>query len=446
MFTRLSLNNCRRLFRLFAFRALMFVLLYIVGAQLGHWMTFPGQSAAFWPPTGLLLAALVLMEIRRWPAVVLLSLFAFCVSEIVICGQTPSMALAQWGANTLSVIFGGCVLRRFVTYPFRCDTIREILGVTLVAAPLGSLVSATLGAMALNLVDPSTTFATNWCRLWICDVLSVIIFTPLMLSIAPRNGKWSGIYFCGRWIEGGLAFLALIVATQVVYGPNQHSLAFIVFPILVWITLRMGMRKVCIANLIRASIAIWHTAQGTGPFTTTGSAADHLLQLQVFLSFSSASFLVLAAVVSERRRATLMIQDSESRYRDLLDNMDALVHSVDAQGKILYVNRAWLDTLGYSESQLASLTIFDVIHPDDAGRFRAQLQLLLEGENLEQHEFRLQTQAGATLIVEGVWLVVGQGAVRAVAQVVEIEGEIVRVRPLPGPVDRHRHLLRHRVA
>ena len=52
----------------------------------------------------------------------------------------------------------------------------------------------------------------------------------------------------------------------------------------------------------------------------------------------------------------------------------------------------------------------------------------------------------ATLIVEGVWLVVGQGAVRAVAQVVEIEGEIVRVRPLPGPVDRHRHLLRHRVA
>lgn len=51
-----------------------------------------------------------------------------------------------------------------------------------------------------------------------------------------------------------------------------------------------------------------------------------------------------------------------------------------------------------------------------------------------------------TLIEEGAWLVVGQGAVRAVAQVVEIEGEIVRVRPLPGPVDRHRHLLRHRVA
>lgn len=51
-----------------------------------------------------------------------------------------------------------------------------------------------------------------------------------------------------------------------------------------------------------------------------------------------------------------------------------------------------------------------------------------------------------TLIREGSWLVVGEGAVRAVAQVVEIDDDIVRVRPLPGPVDEHRHLLSHRVA
>lgn len=54
--------------------------------------------------------------------------------------------------------------------------------------------------------------------------------------------------------------------------------------------------------------------------------------------------------------------------------------------------------------------------------------------------------ADPSLVVEGAWLVVGQGAVRAVAQVVEIDGDVVRVRPLPGPVDRHRHLLSHRVA
>ena len=51
-----------------------------------------------------------------------------------------------------------------------------------------------------------------------------------------------------------------------------------------------------------------------------------------------------------------------------------------------------------------------------------------------------------SLVVEGAWLMVGEGSARAVAQVIEIEGDIVRVRPLPGPIDRHRHLLTHRAA
>ena len=47
------------------------------------------------------------------------------------------------------------------------------------------------------------------------------------------------------------------------------------------------------------------------------------------------------------------------------------------------------------------------------------------------------------LIQEGAWLVVGSGKARAVAQVAQIEGDLVWVRPLPGPVSRHQHLLTH---
>jgi len=50
------------------------------------------------------------------------------------------------------------------------------------------------------------------------------------------------------------------------------------------------------------------------------------------------------------------------------------------------------------------------------------------------------------LVREGAWLIVGEGGVRAVAKVVEIDGDIVRVRPLPGPVSKHRQLLGGRVA
>ena len=58
----------------------------------------------------------------------------------------------------------------------------------------------------------------------------------------------------------------------------------------------------------------------------------------------------------------------------------------------------------------------------------------------------LDEAADPTVIVEGAWVVVGEGSARAVAQVAEVDGNVVRVRPLPGPVERHRHLLRRRPA
>ena len=54
--------------------------------------------------------------------------------------------------------------------------------------------------------------------------------------------------------------------------------------------------------------------------------------------------------------------------------------------------------------------------------------------------------ADPSRIREGAWIVVGSGNARAVAQVADIDGEIVHVRPMPGPVSRHRHLLGHDVA
>ena len=47
---------------------------------------------------------------------------------------------------------------------------------------------------------------------------------------------------------------------------------------------------------------------------------------------------------------------------------------------------------------------------------------------------------------EGAWIVVGSGRARAVAQVAQIDGEFVWVRPLPGPVSQYRHLLASRGA
>jgi hypothetical protein len=50
------------------------------------------------------------------------------------------------------------------------------------------------------------------------------------------------------------------------------------------------------------------------------------------------------------------------------------------------------------------------------------------------------------LLKEGAWLVVGSGSARAVAQVVEIDADLVWVRLLPGPVSEYRDLVGDRGA
>jgi hypothetical protein len=51
-----------------------------------------------------------------------------------------------------------------------------------------------------------------------------------------------------------------------------------------------------------------------------------------------------------------------------------------------------------------------------------------------------------SVVREGAWLIVGSGSVRAVAQVAQIDGDLVWVRPLPGPVSQYSHLLGDRGA
>lgn len=58
----------------------------------------------------------------------------------------------------------------------------------------------------------------------------------------------------------------------------------------------------------------------------------------------------------------------------------------------------------------------------------------------------LDAASDRSRIVPGTHIIVGSGEVRAVATVVDIDGDVVHVQPLRGPVSRHRHLLRGRAA
>lgn len=72
-------------------------------------------------------------------------------------------------------------------------------------------------------------------------------------------------------------------------------------------------------------------------------------------------YMMVGRDVTQSRKAERRIKESEKKYRDLFENSTDLIQSINRKGEILYVNKAWTQTLGYSEQELKTLNIKDII-------------------------------------------------------------------------------------
>ncbi|MBI3650348.1 MAG: PAS domain S-box protein [Acidobacteria bacterium] len=103
----------------------------------------------------------------------------------------------------------------------------------------------------------------------------------------------------------------------------------------------------------------------------------------------------------ERQEVEADLRESEERHRDMLENASDLIQSVTPGGKFLYVNQAWLKALGYKATELAALSLFDILHPDCKDDCLRTLKTLMAGKKSGLEEASLVTKSGKTIIVEG---------------------------------------------
>ncbi|NOZ27177.1 MAG: PAS domain S-box protein [Chloroflexi bacterium] len=99
--------------------------------------------------------------------------------------------------------------------------------------------------------------------------------------------------------------------------------------------------------------------------------------------------------------ALAIARESAEKYRDLFENANDLIQSVGPDGSFHYVNRAWRETLGYSEEEIPHLTLRDILHPDSIEHCTKILQRVLAGEVVEGVEAKLVAKDGRIIIVEG---------------------------------------------
>jgi PAS domain S-box-containing protein len=89
------------------------------------------------------------------------------------------------------------------------------------------------------------------------------------------------------------------------------------------------------------------------------------------------------------------------RYRYLFENANDLIQGIALDGKLLYVNSAWQEILDYSDHEISSLSIFQVVHPDCLESFRKDFERAVVGVKIKKLETTFVSKYGKRVIVEG---------------------------------------------
>ena len=192
---------------------------YVLAGRMGQLLAFPPNYAtAVWPPSGIALAAVLLLGRRAWPGIFL--------GALIINGWTPWCdASSTWIAvkqlvvpvsisvgATAQALLGGYLIGRIVGFPNPLIHDHQILNFLALGGPVACLLGPTWGVATLAIagkIQGLATLALNWWTWWMGDVIGVILFTPLLLIAFARPRK----FWRPRWASVSLPLTAAIAVT-----------------------------------------------------------------------------------------------------------------------------------------------------------------------------------------------------------------------------------------
>lgn len=299
---------------------------YFGAAKLGLALAFVNASAtAVWPPTGIALAALLILGYRAFPGILL---GAF-VANATITGFTPTTLSISIG-NTLEALLGAYLIHRYANGIHAFDLAQDVFKFAIFAGLVSTMVSATIGVTSLALGGFASweNAGAIWLTWWLGDAAGAVIITPALILWAqePRLG-WN----LARGIEAIVMLVFLVLLAFAVYGgwipvgSKIYPLQFFVFPILVWATFRFSQREAATISLIISAVALWGALHGSGSFAL-GSENESLIFLQTFMGVLAITTIALAALVSERKKAESQLRlDNVATTRQVQEQQQSLL-------------------------------------------------------------------------------------------------------------------------
>ncbi len=270
---------------------------YTAAGKVGlHWGIVSPSASPIWAPTGIALAAFILAGGQVWPAIFA---GAYLYNYTTAGSLVTSLGVAL--GNTLEAAVGATLVRRWANGGHAFEGGRDVVRFVALAGILATSISPAVGVttLALGGYVHWTDYGTVWATWWLGDAAgALLVAPPLILWGMRRHMRWASV----RMVEIVALFTAIVLLSALAFGPlGGPSLGFLCVPLLIWAAMRFGPRLASTAVAVVSVIGLVQTTStiaGLDP----GQRNAQLLLLQVFMAVAAITTLVLAGVVSERRR------------------------------------------------------------------------------------------------------------------------------------------------
>ncbi len=373
---------------------------YFITVKSGGAFASPeGSLSSAWPASGLGLAVLLCYGIRLWPAIVL-----GAIVGLIGNGVSPLAAAGATLGYTIDIVIITTLLRRTTFDPAlaRLSDIIALLAATIFATAIG----AAIGTASLRF-DATTTlsFQTLWPFTWLGHALSIILITPPLLSLLQQRRKdWT--------LRRAMEFIVLLAATLVVsqfiftewfsLGIDRFPRPLLLFPLLVWATLRFGMTGATTASLLMGVIAI-HATTGhlTPAFGINHDFQQRIASLWALIGVMAGTVQILAATNTEREQAKKAAVAAENQFRPLVEQSLVGIYIIQ-RGKIAYAN-PWIEhATGYTLHELTALpSTLEIIAENDRAIAAEYIRQRISGEtHSARYTLHLRRKNGTYLTVE----------------------------------------------
>ena len=270
---------------------------------------FDTSPAIILSPVGIGLALVYLFGYRMWAPIALAWFLGTLTSP-----ANPPLLLAALAALAypLQATIGGYLLQR-LNFLGTMDRARCAIILVCVALTLSAIAPSIVTGAQVLMQTLTVPAWVAWSRGWAGGVMSIMLFTPLITNWVKRQ---QGVLSRKEFFENIAALAALALTTYAVFWTtlpqlNVFIVLYMLFAVLFWIALRLRPRMTILALFITAALGI------AGSVIAHPSATplnQQLLADELFMILIAPIFLILAALVEERR---VIASDAAARAFEL---------------------------------------------------------------------------------------------------------------------------------